>query len=62
MEGDALVFDGPGWRRTARLAGGTLTVEQTTPLPPDGLAPGKQNGIAFSIEHPSANRAVYTLE
>jgi len=62
MDGDALVFDGPGWRRTARLAGGTLTVEQNTPLPPDRLAPAKQNGVAFSIEHPTANRAVYTLE
>jgi hypothetical protein len=62
MEGDALVFAGPGWQRTARLAGGTLTIEQSTELPPDGLAPAKQNGASFSIEHPSPHRAVYKLE
>jgi len=43
-------------------SGGTLTIEQTTPLPADGLSPGRQNGVEFSIEHPAANRAVYKLE
>jgi hypothetical protein len=62
IDGDALVFAGPGWQRTARLTGGTLTIEQTTPLPADGLEPARQNGIGFSIERPSANRAIYTLE
>jgi hypothetical protein len=62
IEGDALVFAGPGWQRTARLAGGTLTIEQTTPLPADGLTPFKQNGSELSVAHPSANRAVYILQ
>ncbi|HUK15706.1 MAG TPA: beta-galactosidase, partial [Bryobacteraceae bacterium] len=61
-ESDAVVFTGPGWQRTARLAGGTLTIEQTTPLPADGLAPVRQVGVEFSIERPTANRAVYKLE
>jgi hypothetical protein len=57
-----VVFSGPGWQRTARLAGGTLTIEQTTPLPADGLAPNRLNGVEFSIERPTANRAIYKLE
>jgi Domain of unknown function (DUF1926) len=61
-DGGALVFSGQGWQRTVRLSGGTLTVEQTTALPSDGLAPLRQNGIAFTIEHPSATRAIYKLE
>jgi len=62
IEGDALVFAGAGWQRTARLAGGTLTIEQSTGLPADGLAPAQQNGAKFSVERPSQDRAVYTLE
>jgi Glycosyl hydrolases family 35 len=62
VDGDALVFTGQGWQRTARLAGGTLTIEQTTPLPDDGLAPAKQNGTGFSIERPDGTRAIYKLE
>jgi hypothetical protein len=61
-EGDALVFSGPGWQRTARLAAGTLTVEQSTPLPADGLAPLRQNGLELVIERASALRCVYKLQ
>jgi hypothetical protein len=59
--GDALEFAGKGWTRTVRLADGVLTVEQSTPLPADGLKPGKQGNIALSIARPSATRAVYSL-
>jgi hypothetical protein len=62
VDGDALVFEGQGWRRTVRLAAGTLTVEQTTPLPSDGLAPLRQNGVQFSLEHPTPSRAIYKVE
>ena len=58
---NALVFTGPGWQRTVKLSGGALTIDQTTPLPADGLTGGKQNGIELTVEHPSPNRAVYTL-
>ncbi len=59
--GDALEFTGKDWKRTVRLADTTLTFEQTTPLPADGLAPDKRGNIAFSIAHPAPERAVYTL-
>ena len=29
VDGEALVFEGQGWRRTVRLAAGTLTIEVT---------------------------------
>ena len=61
-EADALVLTGQGWQRTARLAGTTLTVEQTTALPTDGLSPMRLNGMEFSDEHPSATRSVYKLQ
>ena len=60
--GDALEFTAKDWKRTVRLAGATLTFEQTTPLPADGLAPDKRGNIAFSIAHPAPGRAVYTLQ
>ncbi|HKE26850.1 MAG TPA: beta-galactosidase [Bryobacteraceae bacterium] len=62
VDGDALVFEGQGWRRTVRLAAGTLTIEQTTPVPSDGLSPLRQNGVELSMEHPTPTRAIYKLE
>jgi hypothetical protein len=59
--GDALEFSGRGWRRTVRLAESTLSIEQDTPLPADGLAPEKRGNIGLEIAHPSASRATYTL-
>ena len=60
--GDALEFAGPGWKRTVRLDGSTLTFEQTTPLPADGLAPDRRGNIDFRIAHTAPGRAVYSLE
>ncbi len=60
--GDALEFAGPGWKRTVRLDGSTLTFEQSTPLPADGLTPDRRGNIDFKIKHPGPGRAVYSLE
>jgi hypothetical protein len=60
--GDALEFAGPGWKRTVRLDGSTLTFEQSTPLPADGLTPDRRGNIDFKIAHPAPGRAVYSLE
>jgi hypothetical protein len=59
--GDALEFEGKGWRRTVRLVDSALTVEQTTALPPDHLAPQKVGNTSLSIERATPTRAVYTL-
>lgn len=59
--GDSLEFIGRGWRRTVRLADTTLSIEQTTPLPADGLTPDRRGNLDFKVEHPAANRATFTL-
>jgi len=60
-EGDALEFTGKGWKRTARLSDATLTIDQSSSLPADGLAPSRWSAVAFSIERPANTKAVYTL-
>jgi hypothetical protein len=60
--GDALEFEGQGWKRTVRLVDSALTVEQTTALPPDHLAPEKLGNVNLSIERTPPARAVYTLK
>lgn len=60
--GDALVFQGMGWTRTVRLSGGALAVEQFPVLPRDALEPQTLGGVALTIERPSPERAVYTLQ
>ena len=62
IDGDALVFSGAGWQRTVRLAGAALTVEQSTPLPADGLAVLRQNGLELVIDRASPSRCVYKLQ
>jgi hypothetical protein len=59
--GDTLEFSGPGWKRTVRLTDTTLSIEQTTALPADKLTGDRRGNVEFHIEHPSANRASYTL-
>jgi Glycosyl hydrolases family 35 len=59
--GDALEFTARGWTRTVRLAGSVLTIEQSTPLPPDRLAPEKRGNVTFSIDRASPSSAVYRL-
>jgi hypothetical protein len=60
--GDALEFTGRNWKRTVRLAEGALTIEQSTPLPPDPLVPEKRSGVTLSIDRISPTKAVYTLK
>jgi len=59
--GDALEFSAKGWRRTVRLVDNALSIEQDTPLPADNLTPQRPGNGSLSIERPSPNRAVYTL-
>ncbi len=61
-EGDALEFGGKGWKRTVRLAQNVLSIEQTAPLPADGLSPDKRGNVTLDIDRPSPTRAVYTLK
>ncbi len=59
----ALEFRWKKGRRTVTLdAGNRLTIEQDQPLPPEALRSGKKDGVSFTIERPSPNRAVYSLE
>ena len=60
--GDSLEFVGKGWKRTVRLTGTTLSIEQTTPLPADNLTSDRRGNVDFRIEHPAANQATYTLK
>jgi hypothetical protein len=59
--GDTLEFNGRGWKRTARLAEGALTIEQTTPLPPDRLSPERRGNVGLSMERVSETSAVLRL-
>ena len=53
-------FTGPGFRRTVTLAENALTIEQGVAVPP-GPTPGKHGNATLTIDHPSPNRAVYTI-
>jgi hypothetical protein len=57
----ALEFLAPGWKRTVTLSGTFLSVTQTTPLPPDGLAAGKTGSVTLDIERPAQTRVTYSL-
>jgi hypothetical protein len=59
--GDALEISGSGWKRTWRLSEGTLTAEQTTPLPADGLAGEKRGNVVFSVDRKAPGTAVYRI-
>ncbi|MBZ5578443.1 MAG: beta-galactosidase [Acidobacteriia bacterium] len=60
--GDALILEGNGWVRTVRLSGATLTLERTSELPRDALAPQTIGNVSLAIERPSPTRTVYTLQ
>jgi len=59
--GGTLEFQGKDWKRTVNLSDTTITVDQTVPLPAESLAPEKRGNTTLSVTHPSATRAVYTL-
>jgi len=60
-DGDALEFAGNGWVRTARLAGGTITIEQSTPLPPDSPAPQTSGSLQLKVARESPFRVTYEI-
>ena len=59
---DGLEFSGAGWHRTARLHGGTLTIEQDMPLPETPVEPVKIGNTTLSVDRQSAKRVVYDLQ
>jgi hypothetical protein len=61
QNGDALEFTGKGWKRTVTLQGAALTVEQSTPLPPETLTTEKRGNLTLTVERPVPTRAVYGL-
>ncbi|MBZ5620587.1 MAG: beta-galactosidase [Acidobacteriia bacterium] len=61
-DGDSLEFSAKGWKRTVRLLEGVVTIEQTSPLPADGLTTDRRGNTTLTIERPSPSRAVYTLK
>jgi hypothetical protein len=61
-DGEALVFIGKGWQRSVTLDGTTLTVEQSTPLPPETLATEKHGNLTLTVARPTATRALYDLK
>jgi hypothetical protein len=60
--GDGLEFTGAAWKRTVHLTDSTLTIEQSTPLPADRLTPDRRDNVDFKLDHPTPQRAVYTLK
>ena len=61
QNGDVLEFTGKGWKRTVTLHGATLTVEQSSALPPDALTTEKRGNLTLTVERPASTRAVYGL-
>jgi hypothetical protein len=61
-DGDSLEISGKGWKRTVRLRENVVTIEQTTPLPADGLGADHRGNTILTIERPTAMSAVYALK
>jgi Glycosyl hydrolases family 35 len=49
------------WKRTVRLDGAALSVEQSTPLPAETLQDFKRDAVNLKVTRESAHRAVYSL-
>jgi hypothetical protein len=62
QNGDVLEFAGKGWKRSVTLNGSVLTVEQSTPLPPESLASEKRGNITLKVDRSAPGRAVYDLK
>jgi hypothetical protein len=60
--GDSLEFVGSGWTRSVQLTGASLTIQQTSPLPADSLAPQTNGNLNFTIERSSATHVVYGVQ
>jgi Glycosyl hydrolases family 35 len=62
VNGSALEFTAKDWRRTVRLSGNVLSVEQNQPIADGGLAGAKRGNVTLKVTLPAPNQAVYTLE
>ena len=51
-----------GRRKVSLGADNKLTIEQDQPLPPETLKAGKRDGVSYTVERPSPNRAVYSAD
>jgi hypothetical protein len=51
-----------GRRRISLAADNKLTIEQDQTLPPEILKAGKRDGVSYTVERPSPNRAVYSAD
>ena len=60
--GDALEITGRNWKRTVRLVDNVLSVEQTSPLPRDGLSNNQNGSTSLSVERPASGRSIFTLK
>ena len=59
--GDSLAFSGNGWTRTVRLAGTSLSIQETPALPKD-LPPSRTTGdVRLSVDRKSPEMATFTL-
>ena len=55
-------FTTQGGKRTATLTGSAVTVEQSTPIPAELLAPTKKGNTTLSVERLSPTKVVFRLE
>jgi hypothetical protein len=62
VNGSALEFTAKDWRRTVRLSGNVLSVEQNQPIADGGLAGAKRGNVTLKVTLPAPNQALYTLE
>jgi hypothetical protein len=60
--GNTLEFGSGNSVRRISLAGGTLTVEQSTALPVETLRAAKKNDVVFHVTRESDRRAVYAID
>jgi hypothetical protein len=59
--GGALEFVAKDWKRTVTLDGGSLSIEQSTSLAPDGVLPEKRGNMSLEIDRPTPTRANFTI-
>jgi hypothetical protein len=59
--GDTLEFTGRGWKRTMKLTDAELTVEQSGPLPADGLRPVRRGNVGLTVGRPTPSAAVFKI-
>jgi hypothetical protein len=57
----ALEFTAGTWKRTVRLRGSTVSIEQSSALPAETLQDFKRDAVSLKVARESAHRAVYSL-